>query len=74
MSFIEWLKKYVPERSENKILERAGIDPKNITRWKKGVKPRLMPIIFLSKAISLEYNHDFREVVTTGIKAAARLS
>jgi len=74
MSFLDWLKKYIPEGQENRVLERAGLDPKNITRWKKtGRKPRVMPIIYVSKAISLEFGHDYKQVVTEGIKAAARL-
>ena len=73
MSFKDWLKKYIPNGQENKVIERAGIAPANITRWKKGVKPNTLTVIFVAKAIHLLYGHDYKEVVTTGLKAAARL-
>ena len=73
MSFSDWLHKYIPKGQENKVVQKAGIHPANITRWKKGVKPNLLPVIFVAKAISILYGHDYKEVVTTGIKAAARL-
>ena len=72
MSFLDWLKKYIPEGHENKVIEKAGIAPANITRWKKGVKPNTLSVIFVAKAISILYGHDYKEVVTTGLKAAAR--
>lgn len=74
MSFSDWLHKYIPKGQENKVVEKAGIHPANITRWKKGVKPNLITLIYVCKAISILYGHEYKEVVTTGIKAAARLS
>ena len=73
MSFKDWLKKYIPDGQENKVIEKSGIAPANITRWKKGVKPNTLTVIFVAKAISILYGHDYKEVVTTGLKAAARL-
>jgi hypothetical protein len=75
MTFIAWLKKYIPPGQKNKVREKARLDPKKITRRKKtGRKPRVMPSIYVSMAISLEFGHDYKQVVTEGIKAAARLT
>lgn len=74
MSFLEWLDKYIPLGEAKRISITAGIDEKNISRWKqKGVEPRTLMVIYVSKAISKEFGHDYKEVVISGLRAAARL-
>jgi len=69
--FSSWLKKYIPARSQNKVLKKAGLGTSNIRRWKNGSSPNLHSIIYLSKALCILYGYDYKTIAIQGIKAAA---
>jgi hypothetical protein len=70
--FYDWLKKYIPPRSQNKVMKKAGLGLNNIQRWKNGSSPNLHSIIYLSKSLSLLYGYDYKTIVIEGIKAASQ--
>mgnify|MGYP003144746778 CR=1 FL=1 len=72
MTFNEWLEKYIPLGSQNKTLNKAGLCTNQVARWKRGVKPNTTSIIYLSKALSLMYDYDYKTIVLQGMKAAAQ--
>jgi hypothetical protein len=72
MRFKKWLEKYMPFGSQDKVLKKAGLCTNQVCRWKKGVKPNTSSIIYLSKALSLMYDYDYKTIVLQGMKAAAQ--
>ena len=72
MTFKKWLEKYMPFGSQDKILKKAGLTSNQVCRWKKGVKPNTSSIIYLSKALAMMYDYDYKTIVLQGMKAAAQ--
>jgi len=72
MTFNEWLEKYMPFGSQDKILKKAGLTSNQVCRWKRGVRPNTSSIIYLSKTLSIMYDYDYKTIVLQGIKAAAQ--
>jgi len=72
MTFKKWLEKYVPFGFQDKILKKAGLTCNHVCRWKKRVKPISSSIIYLSKALAMMYDYDYKTIVLQGMKAAAQ--
>tara|TARA_Y100000114_G_C11636556_1_gene267091 strand:- start:200 stop:463 length:264 start_codon:yes stop_codon:yes gene_type:complete len=71
MTFNEWLERYIPMGYQNKALDKAGLCKNQVSRWKRGVKPNTTSIIYLSKALCIMFDYDYKTIVIQGMRAAA---